>query len=239
MGYECLLAGLPDLKAGAESPIKMEDLLELFGETLSKSDLALLQMLRMTSDAPQVQDLIDRNNEKYGEQECWWNDAREALSEVDLRTQALYELGLNSNNQFVRDWFAFNQDMNNVLTATICRRHGFDVRKAIVGHNPVAEILRKDLPQKDFGLSAVMDNLENVMALVDIDNLMLREKQMDAIRFAWLEEKNMFVYFSIENVLAYYLQAEMLNRWALLTVEQGEKIFRELVADMKKGINLA
>ena len=102
----------------------------------------------------------------------------------------------------------------------------------------MAEILRKDLPQKDFGLSAEMDNLENVMALVDIDNLMEREKQMDAIRFAWLEEKNMFVYFSIENVLAYYLQAEMLNRWAVLTVEQGEKVFRELVADMKKGIKL-
>jgi hypothetical protein len=238
MGYECLLAGLPDLKAGADSPMKMEDLLVLFGETLSKKDLDLLQMLRMTADAPEVQALMDRYDEKYGEQECWWNDARESLSEVDLRTQALYELGLSSSNQFIRDWFAFNQDMNNVLTATICRRHGFDVRKAIVGHNPVAEILRKDLPQKDFGLSAEMDNLENVMALVDIDNLMAREKQMDAIRFAWLEEKNMFVYFSIENVLAYYLQAEMLNRWAVLTVEQGEKIFRELVSDMKKGIKL-
>jgi hypothetical protein len=31
----------------------------------------------------------------------------------------------------------------------------------------------------------------------------------------------------------------MLNRWSVLTVEQGEKVFRELVADMKKGINLA
>ena len=238
MGYECLLAGLPDLKAGGEAPISMEALMALFSETLSKNDMRLLEMLRMTSDASEVLSLIDRYDKKYAEQECWWNDAREALSETDLRTQALYELGLGSKNQFVRDWFAFNQDMNNVLTATICRRHGFDVRKAIVGHNPVAEILRKGLPQKDFGLSDEMDNLENVMALVNIDNLMEREKQMDAIRFAWLEEKNKFVYFSIENVLAYYLQAEMLNRWALLTVEQGEKIFRELVMDMKKGINL-
>jgi hypothetical protein len=151
----------------------------------------------------------------------------------------LYEIGLTSKNHFIRKWFAFNQDMNNVLAATICRRHGFDVRKAIVGHNPVAEILRKDLPQKDFGLAGVMDNLAEVMALVEIDNLMEREKQMDAIRFAWLEEKTLFVDFSLENVLAYYLQAEMLNRWAVLTVEQGEKVFRELVSGMKKGINLA
>ena len=39
-------------------------------------------------------------------------------------------------------------------------------------------------------------------------------------------------------MLAYYLQAEMLNRWSLLTVEHGEQVFRELVADMKKGIKL-
>lgn len=238
MGYECLLAGLPDLKAGAESPVTMESLMVLFGEMLSKKDLRLLEMLRMPSDAPEVLELIARNDEKYAEQECWWTDVRESLSETDLRMQALYELGLTSKNQFIRDWFAFNQDMNNVLTAVICRRHGFDVKKAIVGHNPVAEILRKDLPQKDFGLAGVMDNLAEVMALVEIDNLMECEKQMDAIRFAWLEEKTLFVHFSLENVLAYYLQAEMLNRWAVLTVEQGEKVFRELVADMKKGINL-
>ena len=239
MGYECLLAGLPDLKAGGEAPMSMGDLLTLFGETLSEKDLHLLDVLRMPSDAPEVLDLIAQYDETIIGQPSWWEDAREVLSEADLRTQVLYEIGLTSKNHFIRKWFAFNQDMNNVLAATICRRHGFDVRKAIVGHNPVAEILRKDLPQKDFGLAGVMDNLAEVMALVEIDNLMEREKQMDAIRFAWLEEKTLFVNFSIENVLAYYLQADMLNRWALLTVEQGEKVFRELVMDMKKGINLA
>ena len=239
MGYECLLAGLPDLKAGGEAPMTMEALLELLGETLTEKDLELLNLLRMPSDAEQVLALIEQYDETIIGQPTWWEDAREVLSEADLRTQVQYEIGLSSKNAFIRKWFAFNQDMNNVLAATICRRHGFDVRKAIVGQSPVAEILRKDLPQKDFGLAGVMDNLSEVMALVDINNLMEREKQMDAIRFAWLEEKTLFVNFSLENVLAYYLQAEMLNRWAVLTVEQGEKVFRELVSDMKKGINLA
>ena len=238
MGYECLLAGLPDLKAGGEAPMTIEALLELLGETLTEKDLEQLDLLRMPSNAEQVLALIEQYDETIIGQPVWWEDAREVLSEADLRTQVQYEIGLSSKNAFIRKWFAFNQDMNNVLAATICRRHGFDVRKAIVGHNPVAEILRKDLPQKDFGLAGVMDNLSEVMALVEIDNLMEREKQMDAIRFAWLEEKTLFVNFSIENVLAYYLQAEMLNRWALLTIEQGEQVFRELVAGMKKGIKL-
>ncbi|MBO7408967.1 MAG: DUF2764 family protein, partial [Paludibacteraceae bacterium] len=47
-----------------------------------------------------------------------------------------------------------------------------------------------------------------------------------------------FDFFSTEQVLAYYLQAEMLHRWSLLTIEEGEKVFRQMVADMKKGVNL-
>jgi hypothetical protein len=30
----------------------------------------------------------------------------------------------------------------------------------------------------------------------------------------------------------------MLQRWSALTVEQGEQVFRAMVADMKKGVQL-
>lgn len=238
MGYECLMAGLPELKAGGEAPMTMETLLLLLEENLSEKDKPLLDLLRMKSDAPEISELVERYDDSIIDQPDWWENARNTLSEEDLRTQLLYEYGLKSKNKFVRKWFAYNQDMNNVLVAAICRKHGFDVRKMIVGQGEVAEILRKNLQQKDFGLGGVMDSLQEIMSLVDIDNLMEREKRMDALRFVWLEEATLFVDFSIENVLAYYLQAEMLNRWSLLTVEQGERVFRELVADMKKGVNL-
>ena len=238
MGYECLMAGLPELKAGGEAPMTMDTLLLLLEENLSEKDKPLLDLLRMKSDAPEISELVERYDDSIIDQPDWWENARNTLSEADLRTQLLYEYGLKSKNKFVRKWFAYNQDMNNVLVAAICRKHGFDVRKMIVGQGEVAEILRKNLQQKDFGLGGVMDSLQEIMSLVDIDNLMEREKRMDALRFVWLEEATLFVDFSIENVLAYYLQAEMLNRWSLLTVEQGERVFRELVADMKKGVNL-
>lgn len=238
MGYECLMAGLPELKAGGEAPMTMETLLLLLEENLSEKDKPLLALLRMKSDAPEISELVERYDDSIIDQPDWWENARNTLSEADLRTQLLYEYGQKSKNKFVRKWFAYNQDMNDVLVAAICRKHGFDVRKMIVGQGEVAEILRKNLQQKDFGLGGVMDSLQEIMSLVDIDNLMEREKRMDALRFVWLEEATLFVDFSIENVLAYYLQAEMLNRWSLLTVEQGEKVFRELVADMKKGVNL-
>lgn len=241
MGYECLLAGLPDLKAGADSPITMENLLELLDESMKPSDKKLLTQLRMTVDDPQIDALVARYDDEdvpESDKPEWWASARTILSDADIRAMLMYEIGLHSNNAFVRAWYAFNQDMNNIMVAAICRKHGFDVKKMIVGHNEVAETLRTHTTQKDFGLGEVMDNFQEILALATIDNLMEREKRMDALRFEWLQDKTCFDIFSTEQVLAYYLQAAMLHRWSLLTIEQGEQVFREMVADMKKGIKI-
>ena len=146
--------------------------------------------------------------------------------------------GLKAKNKFVREWFAFNQNMNNVLVAQICRKHGFDARQQIVGEGEVAEQLRTHTTQKDFGLNELTGDWSEILALAAIEDLMQREKAQDAIRFEWLQSRTEFDFFSPEMVFAYYLKAVMLHRWAILTVEEGERIFRELVADMKKGVRL-
>ncbi len=238
MGYECLLAGLPELKTGIDAPMTTEALLLQLDEALSDKDKQLLALLRKKNDDEDILEQIRQYDDTLVGQPDWWEEARQRMSEEDLRTQVLYEQGLRCKNRFVRAWYTYNRDMNNVMVATICRKHGFDVTKMIVGRGAVADILRKNLPQKDFGLGGVLDDVQDIMSLVEVENLMEREKRMDALRFQWLENATLYIDFSIENVLAYYLQIEMLKRWSVLTVEQGEKVFRELVADMKKGISL-
>jgi hypothetical protein len=202
MTYEYLLAGLPELKAGSDSPISLEKLDELLDEQLSGADKQLLDLLRVPID------------------------------EVTL------EQGLKAKNRFVREWFAFNRDMNNVLVAQICRKHGFDVKQQVIGEGEVAEQLRTHSNQKDFGLNELPGDYQAILALAQIEDLMAREKGMDAIRFEWLHDRTEFDFFSPEMVFAYYLESVMLHRWSLLTVEEGEKIFRGMVADMKKGVKL-
>ena len=153
MGYECLLAGLPELKAGADAPMTTEALLEQLEDALSDGDKQLLALLRKKNDDEDILEQIRRYDDTLIGQPDWWEEARQRLSEEDLRTQVLYEQGLHCKNRFVRAWYAYNRDMNNVLVATICRKHGFDVSRMIVGRGTVADILRKNLPQKDFGLA--------------------------------------------------------------------------------------
>jgi len=148
------------------------------------------------------------------------------------------EAGLQAKNRFVREWFGFNRDMNNIMVAQICRKHGFNPKQQIVGKGDVAEQLRTHSTQKDFGLNELAGDYQAILALTQIEDLMAREKAMDAIRFEWLQERTEFDFFSPEMVFAYYLEAVMLHRWSILTVEEGEKVFRELVADLKKDVKL-
>ena len=196
--------------------------------------LAGLPELKAGSDAPISLEKLD---EFLDEQLAASDKKLLDLLRVPIDEQTL-EQGLQAKNRFVRDWFVFNRDMNNVLVAQICRKHGFDVKQQIVGEGEVAEQLRTHTTQKDFGLNEVAGDFSAYLALAQIDDLMQREKAMDAIRFEWLQSRTEFDFFSAEMVFAYYLEALMLHRWSLLTVEEGEKVFRALVADMKKGIKL-
>ncbi|MCM1034490.1 MAG: DUF2764 domain-containing protein [Paludibacter sp.] len=229
MLYNYLLAGLEELRLGQPQKMSQEELLAELRTQLTQKDMRLLDLLRMTKDSPLVQEMLDANPDLREES---------SLSEDDLKTQLYYQYGAKCGNRFVRDWFLFNLDLNNVLAATVCRRHGFDVQKAVVGNNEVAQQLRKNLSAKDFGLAGILPDYADIMKLADIDNPLEREKNIDALRWQWLEDHTVFCNFEIENVLAYWLQSVILHRWDTLTVEKGEKVFRELLAEMKKGIKL-
>ena len=196
--------------------------------------LAGLPELKAGSDAPISLEKLD---EFLDEQLAASDKKLLDLLRMPIDEQTL-EQGLHAKNRFVQDWFAYNRDMNNVLVAQICRKHGFDVKQQIVGEGEVAEQLRTHTSQKDFGLNEVAGDFSAYIALAQIEDLMQREKAMDALRFEWLQTRTEFDFFSAEMVFAYYLEAVMLHRWSILTVEEGEKVFRELVTDMKKGVRL-
>lgn len=226
MLYHCLLVGLQDLALDTKQKLTQDQLETEIRESLTDNDLELFELVSMQPSDTKITELLEKNEDLAGES---------PLCEEDLRWQLLYQEGAKSGNAFVREWFAFNLNLNNVLAAAICRKHGFEVKKAIVGEGEVQDALRTS-QAKDFGLSASLDSIDAMLRLCDIEDLYEREKKTDALRWAWLEEHTLFNYFEIENVLAYYLMAKMLFRWDLLNVEEGTRVFRELIADMKRDV---
>ena len=144
----------------------------------------------------------------------------EQLSQADKEQLRLLKLRASTGVcPFIKEWQAFDRALNNTLTAEICRKHGLNIREHILGEMP-------DDVDKD------------VIAVSKIDNLYERERAIDALRFAWLEEYTQFAFFNLDMVLAYYLELQMLLRWDILTTEHGEQVFRQMVAELKKGVHL-
>ncbi len=164
------------------------------------------------------------------------NFLTQGLRHEDYLSGLYYEFAMKSGNSFLRDWFEFNLNINNVLTAIACRKHGFDMRTLVIGNNEVSQTIRSS-NARDFGLQGIFEQLEAVLRIAEEPNLLLREKQIDALKWQWLDEHTFFNYFGVEKVLAFVLKSELLERWKPLSMEKGNEIFRELLGNLKEGVN--
>jgi hypothetical protein len=160
----------------------------------------------------------------------------EGVSHEDYLAGLYYEYAMKCKNEFLRNWFVFNLNVNNLLTALACRKHGFNHKSMIVGNNEVANIIRQS-NARDFGLAGMFAEYELVNRIAEENDLLEREKKIDALKWNWLDENTFFKYFSIEKILVYILKIQMLERWKLLSIEKGTEIFRNMVGELKKGIS--
>jgi len=195
--------------------------------------ISLMGEVEHPNDA-RLQPYIHRYYQAYTDE----NFSFDGISKEDYLSGLYYEYAMQNKNKFLHDWFEFNLNINNLLAALACRKHGFDPHLFIVGDNEVAQLLRKS-NSRDFGLVGVFDEYEAVLKIAEEANLMNREKQIDELKWKWLEEHTFFHYFSIERVLAFVLKCELVNRWKPLSQEKGQKIFRDLLDTLKDDIVFA
>ena len=155
----------------------------------------------------------------------------------DRLASLYYAYAMRCKNRFVSRWFEFNLTVNNVLVALAGRKYKMDVSSMIVGDTEVCEALRTS-NARDFGLGTELDYLDPVMKLAEVDDLVEREKKLDQLRWAWMEEATLFDYFTIERLFVFLLQVEMIERWLSLDKEKGNQLFRQLIATLKDEVQI-
>ncbi len=223
MLYHYLISGLPNIERDDNKPVPDLDWLRAeLDEQLTDADKGLIDLVSMDIDA---MPLTEEQQEHI-----------ETLREPDrtnYKQKLYYDKGLGCGNDFVRQWFAYLMTVNNIVTALLCRRHGWDVRNQVVGDDEVARLLRSS-NARDFDLPPIVEDYSMIAAVAEEENLFLREKKLDALKWQWLEEHSFDKFFGIEQVVAYWLQVSLLTRWKALTIEQGTQVFRNLLDELKK-----
>lgn len=169
---------------------------------------------------------------------AYWaeNPLFENLSWKDQLTTLFYHSAIRCNNTFVRRWFEFCLNINNLLTAYACRKHGFVLANSIVGDNEVAQILRSS-HSRDFGVGDYFSYADSVLRIAEETDLLVRERKIDLLKWEWIEENTVFEYFTIEAVAAYLMKLEIIERWLPLNKDEGATVFRELIGSLKSGVS--
>lgn len=148
-----------------------------------------------------------------------------------------YEYASGINNKFVRSWMLFNRDLANIQTAMTARKYSLDASALIVGNDPIAEAL-KTSGARDWGLTGTVDYLDELMRVQEETDLTQREKKVDVMRWQWLDENSFFNYFTIEKLFALLEKIRIAERWYKLDKEQGQKLFRSLISDLKQQVDV-
>lgn len=149
-------------------------------------------------------------------------------------TEMYYEYVLQTKNKFLKQWFEFNQNLNNILIGQNCRNHNLEVEKQLIGDNMVSKAILES-NAKDFGLDTELPYVSEILALTDNENLLAREKGLDQLKWDKVEEITLFDYFTIEVVLAYTIKLDMAYRWLELDEETGRQMFGKIINDLKSG----
>ncbi len=169
---------------------------------------------------------------------CEWRDQQIPAGREEARLTALfYEHTQQASNSFVRQWFEFQWNLNNLQTALACRKYGLDLENQLVGDNEVAHALRTS-SARDFNLGGLFPTVEAVLRLADESDLLQKEKKIDRIQWDFLDNLCTGYYFSIEVLLAYLIKLQSLERWLKLDAKQGEEIFRHLIVSMKENVQI-
>ena len=107
-----------------------------------------------------------------------WDDQLAAL---------YYAYAMKADNKFVADWYEFNLNLNNILIGMSAKKYHFDATNYIVGDNEVAEAIRTS-SARDWGLTGVVDYLDQIQRVAEESDPLEREKKIDLIKWNWLDE---------------------------------------------------
>ncbi len=170
--------------------------------------------------------------------EKFFSDEYAEVSLIEnVLTGLYYDYATQSKNKFVSSWFMFNATINNILIALNGRKYQVEYQDQIIGTDAIANQIRQS-SARDFGLSTVLDYLSAVMRISDEENLLLKEKKMDDLRWSWMEDQTFFDYFTIERVYVFLLQIDIIERWLQLDSDEGNRYFREIIDSLKNQVQI-
>lgn len=127
-----------------------------------------------------------------------------------------YEAALKDGNRFIREFFTFDLGMRNTKARFLNK----------VFNRPV----NQDTINLETGEFEEAAKVEEILGGEDI---LARERGLDAIKWQKISELTTFDYFDLEALLGMIAKMRIIERWRALDEETGREMFLDLINETK------
>ncbi|MBU1087998.1 MAG: DUF2764 domain-containing protein [Candidatus Omnitrophica bacterium] len=150
------------------------------------------------------------------------------LQAENLLLTRFYAKMMNHENSFIKEYFTFDFQLRNVLLAINKRKFNQDeINLLEVGEDEVIQKLQKSTAN-DFNLSMDLEYLQGLLAAFEKDDILFREKLIDQLRWAKIDQINTFSYFKVDVLLGYLIKLIMVERWLAMGAARGQEAFLKI-----------
>lgn len=137
-----------------------------------------------------------------------------------------------SKASFLNKWGEFDRTLRNISAAVAAREAGRAIKDVTVGGGEIVAQLAQS-SAADFGLRGELQYIDAVIsAITEEQNIVEKERKIDAIRWAEAEDIAVYDYFNINYILSYLVKVNIVARWTLLSPEVGREMLNKLIASL-------
>ncbi len=147
-------------------------------------------------------------------------------------SELYYKYAISNSNAFISKWFQFESDLNNLLTASKCKKYDVPIEGQLIGSGDLVDKLTRS-SSKDFGLDNEFPFLDQILKALDENDFLEQEKKIDRIKWDYLDDEVFFHYFTIEKIFSFLIQLTIVERWLSLDKETGQELFNELINNLE------
>ncbi len=164
-------------------------------------------------------------------------EVRELNLQIDNKLQSLfYEHATTSKNNFLNEWFTFELNIKNILTAFNCKQFNYSPEKHLiqVGENNTVYSLLLNMNLKHELFEEELPFADQVFRVAELNTSPeVREKEIDKLLWAYLDEQTFFHYFTIEKIISYIIKLGIVERWMKLDEGTGKALLNKLIEELK------
>ncbi len=263
--YYCLVAGLPDLFFNENKPgFSSLDFNHELRYQLSDADYKLVKLLFLQFDNKNLLNLLFEQNKPfnllgnykkgflenqitgpveipgYMARFLQWEknlEKHELDLQIENKLHSLYfEYAVTTKNSFLKEWFMFELNIKNILTAFNCVQFNYSTEKHLIqaGQNNTVYPLLINKRLKHELFEEELPFADQVFRIAESDvSPEEREKAIDNIKWDYLDEQTFFHYFTIEKILSYIIKLGIIERWMKLDAKTGKALLNKLIEELK------